>query len=68
MPFAPESVDGASIAPAGFMPTDQRPADGAAHRHPSGTLAIVAVYALLFVGGWIAMYVFVFLSRGHVTP
>jgi hypothetical protein len=37
-------------------------------RHPSGTLAIVVIYALLFVGGWIAMYVLVFLSRGHVTP
>jgi hypothetical protein len=36
--------------------------------HPSGTLAIVVIYALLFVGGWAAMYVFVFLSRGHITP
>jgi hypothetical protein len=36
--------------------------------HPSGTLAIVFIYALLFVGGWVAMYLFVFLSRGHVTP
>lgn len=39
-----------------------------ADSHPVGTLAVVAIYALLFVGGWIAMYVFVFLSRGHVTP
>jgi len=37
-------------------------------RHPSGTLAIVVIYALLFVGGWIAMYALVFLSRGRVTP
>ena len=37
-------------------------------RHPSGTLAVVFIYALLFVGGWIAMYLLVFLSRGHVTP
>jgi hypothetical protein len=36
--------------------------------HPSGTLAIVVIYALLFVGGWLAMYLFVFLSRGRVTP
>ena len=36
--------------------------------HPTGTLAIVVIYALLFVGGWLAMYLFVFLSRGHVTP
>lgn len=38
------------------------------HVHPTGTLAIVAIYALLFVGGWIAMYLFVFLSRGRITP
>lgn len=44
------------------------PTDSSANRHPTGTLAIVAVYALLFVGGWIAMYVVVFLSRGHITP
>jgi hypothetical protein len=37
-------------------------------RHPSGTLAIVIIYALAFVGGWIAMYVLVFLARGRVTP
>jgi hypothetical protein len=36
--------------------------------YPSGTLAIVVIYALLFVGGWVAMYLFVFLSRGPVTP
>jgi hypothetical protein len=36
--------------------------------HPSGTLAIVVIYASLFVGGWVAMYLFVFLSRGRVTP
>jgi hypothetical protein len=38
------------------------------HHHPSGTLAIVVIYALLFVAGWVAMYLFVFLSRGVVTP
>jgi hypothetical protein len=36
--------------------------------HPSGTLAIVVIYALLFVGGWVAMYLLVFLSRSRVTP
>jgi hypothetical protein len=45
-----------------------RSTESTAARHPSGTLAIVMIYALLFVGGWIAMYVFVFLSRGQVTP
>jgi hypothetical protein len=36
--------------------------------HPIGTLAIVAVYGVLFALGWIATYVFVYLSRGAVTP
>ena len=44
------------------------PSHTAAPGHPTGTLAIVVIYALLFVGGWLAMYLFVFLSRGHVTP
>jgi hypothetical protein len=46
------------------MPTP--PSD--VNRHPTGTLAIVVIYALLFVGGWIAMYLLVFLSRGAITP
>jgi hypothetical protein len=37
-------------------------------RHPVGTLAIVVIYAALFVGGWVAMYLLVFLTRGRVTP
>jgi hypothetical protein len=44
------------------------PIESPPHHHPSGTLAIVVIYALLFVGGWVAMYLFVFLSRGPVTP
>jgi hypothetical protein len=46
-----------------LLPTESPP-----HHHPSGTLAIVVIYALLFVSGWVAMYLFVFLSRGPVTP
>jgi hypothetical protein len=63
-------MTGLSLAAGGCMPDDQRPPDPTSHshQHPAGTLAIVAIYALLFVGGWIAMYVLVFLSRGHVTP
>lgn len=45
-----------------------QPTDPASSRYPSGTLAIVVIYALLFAGGWVAMYLFVFLSRGRVTP
>jgi hypothetical protein len=46
-------------------PSSSEPSHG---HHPTGTLAIVIIYAALFVGGWVAMYLFVFLSRGHVTP
>ncbi|MEM9597400.1 MAG: hypothetical protein AAGD06_24235 [Acidobacteriota bacterium] len=34
--------------------------------HPKGTLAIVAIYGLLFILGWVGLYVFEFLARG--TP
>ena len=37
-------------------------------RHPIGTLIIVAVYGLLFVLGWLAIYFFVFRARGAVGP
>lgn len=36
--------------------------------HPRGTLALVALYGLLFVAGWFAIYVFIYLARGPVTP
>ena len=39
-----------------------------AHQHPVGTLAIVGVYGLLFALGWLAVYFYVYLSRGPVTP
>ena len=42
--------------------------DPEAHRHPVGTLAIVGVYGVLFVVGWVLVYVYVYLSRGPVTP
>jgi len=35
-----------------------------AEEHPRGTLAIVFVFGLLFLFGWLAVYVFVFLQRG----
>ncbi len=37
-------------------------------RHPVGTLAIVGLYGLLFLLGWLAVYLFVFRVRGAVTP
>jgi hypothetical protein len=38
------------------------------HQHPVGTLTIVGIYGLLFVLGWLAVYFYVYLSRGPVTP
>lgn len=35
--------------------------------HPRGTLAIVAIYGLLLVLGWLAMYFLRFLGRGGPT-
>lgn len=36
-------------------------------RHPRGTLAIVAIYGLMFVVGWLILYFFVFVPRGPLT-
>ena len=38
------------------------------HKHPIGTLAIVGIYGLLFVVGWLLIYFLVFRARGAVTP
>lgn len=51
---------------------DQSPAETAAVDieeigHPKGTLAILAIYMLLFVAGWIGLYFFLFLSRGATS-
>jgi hypothetical protein len=42
--------------------------DPEVHRHPTGTLAIVGIYGLLFLAGWLAVYFGLYLSRGAVTP
>jgi hypothetical protein len=42
--------------------------DPTARQHPVGTLVIVGIYGLLFVVGWLVVYVYVYLSRGPVTP
>lgn len=36
--------------------------------HPRGTLAIVALYGLLFGLAWLGLYLFVFLPRGLPQP
>jgi hypothetical protein len=36
--------------------------------HPKGTLAILLLYALLFAGGFLALYFLEFLKRGAPHP
>jgi hypothetical protein len=35
--------------------------------HPKGTLAVVSLYGVLMVLGWLAIYFFAYLPRGAVT-
>jgi len=41
---------------------------GGEHEHPRGTLAVVAIFGLLFALGWLALYFLEFLPRGAPTP
>jgi hypothetical protein len=43
-------------------------ADHEQEQHPRGTLAIVGAYGVFFALGWFAVYLFVYLTRGPVTP
>lgn len=36
--------------------------------HPKGTLLLVALYGFILVASWFAVYVFIYLRRGGVTP
>jgi hypothetical protein len=36
--------------------------------HPRGTLLVVGLYGLIFAAAWFAVYAFVYLGRGGVTP
>ena len=36
--------------------------------HPRGTLALVGLFGAVFAAVWFAVYVFVYLPRGPVTP
>jgi hypothetical protein len=44
-----------------LQPLDENPEELG---HPRGTLAIVFIFGVLFLLGWLAMYVDVFLKRG----
>ena len=35
--------------------------------HPKGTLAVLAIYMLMFIAGWVGLWFFLFLSRGGTT-
>ena len=37
-------------------------------KHPVGTFAFVGLYALVFVVGWFAIYLGIYMARGPVTP
>lgn len=37
-------------------------------KHPVGTFAFVGAYAVAFALAWYAIYYFIFLARGPVTP
>ena len=47
---------------------DQKSEQPELPRHPVGTLAIVGLYGLLFVLGWLAFYFLLFRARGAVSP
>ncbi len=44
--------------------SDQPPEVG---KHPRGTMALVALYGVLFVIGWLAIFLLIYLPRGAVT-
>lgn len=41
---------------------DEAPLEGMGH--PTGTLAVVVIYGLLFAAGWLGLYFLEFLPRG----
>lgn len=42
--------------------------DVSASQHPKGTLLLVGLYGVLFALGWFAVYFFIYVRRGGVTP
>lgn len=36
-------------------------------QHPKGTLAVVVIYGLLLLLGWLAVYYLVYIPRGPLT-
>lgn len=52
------------VAPTKPKAAPPTPATG----HPRGTLFLVGLYGLIFAASWFAVYLFVYLGRGGVTP
>jgi len=50
------------------VPRSANPSTEEDFGHPRGTLAIVIVFGSLFLLGWLAMYVYMFLQRGAPHP
>jgi len=55
MPLAPPKTD---VAPPTLKQT----------QHPKGTLFLIGLYGVVFAAAWFAVYFFVYLRRGGVTP
>lgn len=36
--------------------------------HPRGTLFLIGLYGVVFAAAWFAVYFFIYLRRGGVTP
>ncbi|HSG81655.1 MAG TPA: hypothetical protein VLC48_05360, partial [Gemmatimonadota bacterium] len=51
----------------GHVSDEHRGASSKVGGHPKGTLAIVGIYGLLFVLGWLILYFGVFVPRGALT-
>jgi hypothetical protein len=56
------------LPPGGRAGGEEPPVAPGAVGHPKGTLAIVAFYGLLFVLGWLTIYVCLFVPRGTPHP
>lgn len=49
-------------------PAAAPPAPASTTEHPRGTLLVMGLYGVVFAAVWFAVYVFVYLGRGGVTP
>lgn len=57
-----------NLEPTSAAPVDPQTYTEEDFGHPRGTLAIVLIYAAIFAGTWIGLYIWQFLGRGAPTP